>query len=207
MRVVNPCLEVYLRQVNADPDRAWALILWERRVAAALWTDIAHCEVIVRNAIHRSLQTQAGSSDWHDRLPQLGIRGADRARVADVVQRLHDAHRPVTVDGVTAALSLTFWTNLVGPSYDRTLWRNGLAASFSRAPRREVHAAMERVKALRNAIAHHAALIKDNRTESSEERLRRGLTAAHGLIRRTTPAALADLVCSGDTAAVIAQRP
>ncbi len=37
-------LEVYLRQVNADPDRAWALIVWERCVAAALWTDIAHCE-------------------------------------------------------------------------------------------------------------------------------------------------------------------
>ena len=58
----------------------------------------------------------------------------------------------MTVDRVTAASSTTFWTNLIGPIYDRTLWRNGLATSFSRAPRRDVHAAKERVKTLRNAV-------------------------------------------------------
>ncbi len=152
--------------------RAWALIVWERRVAAALWTDIAHCEVVVRNAIHRSLQTQAGSSDWHDRLPQLDIRGADRTRVDDVVQRLHDEHRPVAVDRVTAALSLTFWTNLIGPSYDRMLWRIGPGLELLACASLRIHAAMERVKLCRNAIAHHASLVHDIRTESSEERLR-----------------------------------
>ena len=136
-------LEVYLRAVSADPDRAWNLIVWERHVAAALWTDISHCEVIVRNSIQRCLQEVGGHEDWHERLPQLGIIGADRRRVDDAIQRLHDEHRPVSADRVTANLTFTFWTNLASTTYDRTLWRNGLHRAFQSAPRRDVHAAME----------------------------------------------------------------
>ena len=200
-------LEVYLRAVNADPDRAWQLIVWERQMAAALWTDIAHCEVIVRNAIQRSLQQVAGHDDWHDQLPKLGITGADRRRVDEAIQRLHDEHRPVTADRVTANLTFTFWTNLVSTTYDRTLWRNGLHRAFRSAPRRDVHAAMERVKALRNRIAHHDPLVKDTKTETAQSRLLLGSRAAHQLIKLAASAQLADTLSTTDTATIVGQWP
>ena len=200
-------LEVYLREVNADPDRAWQLIIWERRVAAALWTDISHCEVIVRNTIQQNLQRLAGHEDWYDRLPKLGIIGADRRRVDDAIQRLHDEHRTVTADRVTANLTFTFWTNLVSTTYDRTLWRNGLHRAFQSAPRRDVHAAMERVKALRNRIAHHDPLIKNTSTETAQSRLLVGPRATHQLIRWTASQSLADKVCTANTVGIIGEWP
>jgi hypothetical protein len=202
-----PRLEVYLLSVAADPDRAWELIQWEQRVAASMWTEIANCELVVRNAINRSLQDQAGTLDWHDQLPRLGVHGADRRRIDEVIQRLVDEHRVVTVDRVVANLTFTFWTNLVSSAYDRTLWRNGLADTFGRAPRRDIHAGMERVKTLRNAIAHHQVLVKDSRSETSNERLERGVAAIHRLIRLTTLPLLADKLCTAQTKELVKQRP
>ncbi len=59
-------------------------------------------------------------------------------------------------------------------------------------PRRDIHAAMERAKTLRNAIAHHQVLLKDSQRETSDERLERGVIAIRRR-RRSSPTNFAQL--------------
>ncbi len=73
------------------------------------------CELRTRcSQRHQPLLTaQAGTVDWHDQLPRLGVHGADRRRIDDVIQRFVDERRVVTVDREVANMTFTFWTNLV----------------------------------------------------------------------------------------------
>lgn len=199
-------LEVYLRLTRADPDRAWSLIEWEHSLAAALWVDIARCELIVRNTIQTALQRIARHTDWHDHIDQLAIRGRDRARVDEAHDRIVEERKAVTVDRIVANLSFTFWVNLTSASYDRTLWSRGLDQAFHLQRRKTVHDAMTRVKNLRNAVAHHAPLVQDLRHETSNDRLAKDLQALHNLIGWTNPV-LASRLPSSPAIQLLAARP
>jgi hypothetical protein len=199
-------LEVYLRLANADPDAAWMLLEWEHRLAAALWADVARCELIIRNAIHGALQHIAQRPDWHDSLDRLGIRGRDRSRVDEAHDRIVAEGKAVTVDRIVANLSFTFWVNLTSASYDRTLWSRGLDQAFQLQRRKTVHDAMTRVKDLRNAVAHHAPLVQDLRHETSHDRLTKDLRALQYLVRWTNPT-LASRLLASPAAELLTKRP
>ena len=71
----------------------------------------------------------------------------------------------LTADRFVASMSLGFWVRLVGrggsvnggrkADYDRTLWRPALHRAFPGHPRREVQQRLDRLRQLRNRIAHH----------------------------------------------------
>lgn len=199
-------LEVYLRLSGTDLDQAWLLLEWEQRLAAALWTDVARCELIVRNAIHTALQRIAQHADWYDRVDRLGIRGKDRSRIDEAHDRIVQQGKPVTVDRIVAHLSFTFWANLTSASYDRTLWSRGLDQTFQLERRKAVHDAMTRVKDLRNAVAHHSPLVQDLRNETSQDRLTKDLRALHDLVRWTNPM-LAARMHPSKAGQLLVQRP
>ena len=100
-----------------------------------------------------------------------------------------------------ANLSFGFWVSLVGPggkrgnnceaNYEKTLWRPALRQAF-RYPkpllRKEVHIRLDRLRNLRNRIAHHEPILARDLEKDHQDILE-----------------LADLICP-ETAEWIKQR-
>ena len=74
-------------------------------------------------------------------------------------QRLTDRGKIVTDGRLVAELGLAFWVSLFGKAYDQSLWRPYLCRCFSPRPdRRNLFNDLDRLRTLRNRIAHHEAI-------------------------------------------------
>lgn len=181
-------LAPYLKEAGGDGARAAELYLWAGDLAGALHSTIAIVEVAVRNALDAPLAewntAQVGSigRDW-------ALRGCTAPLLYDLMgpKRLKfaresaekEAHRrpqghprrgvPVTNDDVVAQLMFGAWVTLVAPpsgspERQQRLWGEGLGTAFPGADssdvgRVKVGRQLERIRKLRNRVAHHDNLL------------------------------------------------
>lgn len=150
----------YLRTCGGDRNVALSLYEWNAEVSAALWSVLAHTEVVLRNALHGEL------SGWSTQVyagPTWYVAGGQHFRpqalddISTARIRATKTGKPETPGRVVAELSFGFWRYLLGRSYDGTLWRWCLANAFpyhngSRGP---VSKVAGRLHEVRNRIAHH----------------------------------------------------
>ncbi len=176
LRAVSPTrFAAFLAAADGDEDRALALYVWDRDIAAAMLADIAIAEVALRNTVASRL-TDAFGREWYlntDLL--LDDRGAKQ--IANAWGAVTPATRR-TPDKLVAQLMFGFWVNLFdkgltrgdGPWKTKTnnegLWRDHLAAAFrgrnaearaagEQASRAWFHSLLVEVNAVRNRAAHH----------------------------------------------------
>jgi len=154
----------YLDAVSGDARRAVALYDWNTTASASVLATTAMVEVIVRNALDRSLTAWArrkGGPDcsWLDVAP-LDAQG--RADVAKARVRATRAGRDPEKHGkVVAELSFGFWRYLVATRYLTALWIPGLHRAFPygerdlRGRRQAVERALQNLLLVRNRAAHH----------------------------------------------------
>lgn len=119
-------------------------------------------EVIVRNAMDRSLQEMAhdkGWSSWFDVAP-LDQRGhADIRKARDRATRY--GNRTEVHGKVVAELTLGFWRYLAAPRYLTALWTPALYRAFKHGPddklrrQRRVDQHLKNLLLVRNRAAHH----------------------------------------------------
>lgn len=181
-------LAPYLKEADGDYAKATDLYLWAGDLAGALHSMIAFVEVAVRNALDDQLakwnwaQVGQHGREWalRDRTaPMLyELMGPKRLKFARESAE-KEAHRrpkghprrgaPVTNDDVVAQLMFGAWVNTVvpisGPSVrQEQLWREGLSSAFVGAVsgdegRIKVGGQLERIRKLRNRVAHHDSLL------------------------------------------------
>lgn len=123
-------------------------------------------EITLRNAMNRQLAEEY-TQKWYDnsdaKLDQYACR-----QVKSVRSKLIKRYSRVEASQIIANLSFGFWVSLVGPggrrdencrsNYEVTLWRPALRRAFPYTEpllRKEVHQKLERLRILRNRIAHH----------------------------------------------------
>ncbi len=172
---------------NHDMEAAIRLYVWNTAISSAFYGVLQGLEVAVRNAMHRELSRQYGAS-WFDN-PCVGIDDGGMRRIQSAKQELHRRRYEHTLPAsVVASLSFGFWVSLLGPgglqseqnrraNYEMTMWRPALRQAFPHTrslTRRQAHAALERLRILRNRIAHHEPIF------------RRRLDADHELILDVT---------------------
>lgn len=165
-------LKAYLTAGGGDPAVAGALYHWNARLAAALWVDLGHVEVALRNALDDRMQERHARRErpghWLDdptrelgkgRLP--GGRHAqpylDIHRARETVQR---RRKPVTPDQIISETELGLWHQLVSRR-QMFLWPD-LAAAFPGAPDRRqdtIGDLVTSLRELRNRIGHHHQLL------------------------------------------------
>ncbi|MCH4249578.1 MAG: hypothetical protein LKF88_01695 [Microbacteriaceae bacterium] len=181
-------LAPYLKEAGGDDAKAADLYLWAADLAGALHFMIAFAEVAVRNALDVQLaewnRTQVGQRGRDGALrdctaPLLyELTSPKRLKFARESAEKEARRRPkghprrgvpVTNDDVVAQLMLGAWGNLVVPvsgssRRQQRLWVEGLNAAFpgidsSDAGRAKAGRQLERIRKLRNRVAHHDSLL------------------------------------------------
>jgi hypothetical protein len=182
-RAISPGRSARYLQSTADPvtgatnDRA-ALELYERnaRLSADVWVVIADIEIVLRNIVadavrdHHSAVRPGTAHRWYDD-PSWFTNGkwfsTQTLRSINVAKnRVNDpgvGAAPRPPEGrVIAELTLGFWRYLLIARYEHSLWNPAIRAQFPALShlsgtdsRRQVYDRTEKLKALRNRVAHH----------------------------------------------------
>lgn len=156
-----PRMAPYLRAAGNDRQVALDLYTWSCRTASAAFEVVGHLEVLLRNTLDRSLAR-------HHREDIVGIPwfllpspGGDT--VLEQVEAVRRRLRPLGQENrhqIVAGLNFGFWSGLLGSRYE-DLWRDALHKSFpyGTGRRKQVSAAVERVRKFRNRLAHHDSMV------------------------------------------------
>ncbi|MGW3043290.1 hypothetical protein ACWC9T_25340 [Kitasatospora sp. NPDC001159] len=158
-------------RLSSDRREALDLYAWNTRTSAAVFELVGHLEVLLRNGLDRCLQDYF-SEDARG-IPWFMLQTAGGEHVTDAVEVVRTRLRAQeqgpkgraralreTRDQIVAGLSFGFWSGLLGPKYE-DLWRDCLHRAFphSSGRRKDVAAALEHIRKLRNRLAHHDSLI------------------------------------------------
>jgi hypothetical protein len=156
-----PRLTKYLVATNNDPHRALRLYALNTRVSAEFLADLHYVEIALRNRFDEQLTLAFGAS-WFD---HPGFRALLPQRSVDILQAARSKatkHLPagaiVKPGKVIAELSFGFWLMLTNPPFEHTLWVPYLHKAFRprRPPARSAfNATLEKLRLLRNRVAHH----------------------------------------------------
>lgn len=154
-------LSTYLRLASGDRERAMRIYTQNVALGSALYGPLQVLEVALRNAVNDVLSERYGGS-WYNE-PRLLKRVESEAarRATEKVQK------KLTTGRVVAELNFGFWVALFARGYDATLWRTHLHDLFTPKPnRRNLHGQLNRLRSLRNRVAHHEPILqRDLRTD------------------------------------------
>lgn len=184
-------LAPYLAEARGDLRQATRLYVWAAEMGGALHSGVAFVEVAVRNAIDAQLREwnaerhgEAGR-EWaledraDDALYNLLGRGKLRAarHRAEFEARSRPPEHPrhlaaVTHDDVVSQLMFGTWVHLIAPlgtdpATHQRLWEEALSQAFlgadaSAESRIKVGKQLQRLRTLRNRVAHHDNLLSVN---------------------------------------------
>jgi hypothetical protein len=152
------------------------LYAWNAQVSAALLAPLHICEVVTRNAVADVLEAQYGdkwpwSPGFEQSLPNP-MRGFSPRK------DLLDARKKATTTGkVIPELKFAFWQRMFTGRHDARLWNNFLAQTFPNLPagqsvkqsRQLFYDDLERIRLLRNRIAHHEPIFSRNLSDDFQK--------------------------------------
>jgi Abi-like protein len=137
---------------------ALRLYSWNAALAGAFLGPISMVEVSLRNAISGQLQSRFGNA-WFDDAAFLGFDATSRTRdnITTAKQRVARARpvRPITESRVVSELYLSFWTHLLRPATNRTLWPLLRPAFTKYTHRKTLVRYLDPLVPFRNRVAHH----------------------------------------------------
>ncbi|WP_258129632.1 hypothetical protein [Achromobacter anxifer] len=157
-----PRMGRYLNKYGGDTLRAAVAYDHNVLLAQALMPALQTLEIVLRNAIHRSLSRSMGNSDWWNCLPTPEFDWL-HAAVNDAGNKIQRRRERVTIDKIVAELTFGSWTRLFNAQYGLTLWGRLLLA-FPTCPkikrqRGPISSSLNRIRDLRNRVMHHEPLL------------------------------------------------
>ena len=154
--ISEPRLRPYLAVAGGDLARALELYDWNSAMAGAAFGLLETVEVAVRNAFNDALVAKYGPAWWrHDQPPAI-LSGASAREVRRILERFESPGAPLSTGKFVSETSFGFWARLTTRPYDSE-WRAALHTAFAGKPpdRKHVQQRLQRLKLLRNRIAHH----------------------------------------------------
>ena len=166
-------MDTYLHAANGDRMRALRLYTWNTDISAAFYPPLQGIELALRHAVRRELSACYGE-DWYDN-PAAGLDFRSRERVAAAKRAVAPNGETVAPSRVVEKLCFGFWTSLLSSggrleesadrkaNYTRTLWKPALRSAFPHRTfltRRQAQSAFERLRRLRNKVAHHEPIFE-----------------------------------------------
>ena len=147
-------------------EQALKLYAWNAQVSAAFFAPLHLCEVVIRNAVSEALEQKYGSNwPWNTTfehsLPNPSKGYSPR-------KDLINARQGMTTTGkVIPELKFVFWEKLLTKRFDDRLWTPYLFTVFPHYDtslsvplmRNRLRILLEKVRGLRNRIAHHEPII------------------------------------------------
>ncbi|WP_288415961.1 hypothetical protein [uncultured Stenotrophomonas sp.] len=144
---------------------AASLYVWNMQMCGALLSPLHICEIVIRNAVAAALAHTFGPRwPWHPALLQ-------RMPADGALSALQDIHRQadprMDTPEIIASLRFAFWQQLFTRHFEGAIWARGLKIALPNAPqdalsvvRTNIHADLDRIRHLRNRIAHHEPILE-----------------------------------------------
>lgn len=172
-----PRFGTYLREAGGNRHKAMELYCWNTEVSAAFYVMLQFCELSIRNGAVEAIETVFGPN-WHLNrgfvytLPVL--RGGRGYQPRDDLQTC--SSRLPTSGKVVAELKFAFWQHLFVRGQQARIWDTHLATAFpgydkSLTPpqaRTQMFDHIEKIRKLRNRIAHHEPIFARNLVEDRD---------------------------------------
>ena len=157
-----PRFATYLTKANNNETFAFALYLYNARLAKSFLFPLSVAEITMRNAVDGVL-TEMFEIAWHQNsdfrnnvLTEQSLAALDKA-----IQRARSTER----GKVIAELTFDFWSNLFRNEY-ADLWRTKANIAFPGLAhgegRREIQLLVKEINRLRNRVAHHEPILDMN---------------------------------------------
>ena len=173
-------LSRYLSAARGNTALALSLYRWNSFLAQSSHWPLQTVEVAARNSIAKVLKKRYGQ-DWHISPKFMHeLSREDAIRLNDTIERQQQRDRLTrrpSIDVIVADLPFGFWTSMLSKRYEIPLvWRANLRMSFPYLPARlevrSAHGPMERIRILRNWIAHHEPIFERRLDAEHNEILR-----------------------------------
>ena len=175
--ISQPRFATYLGATNNDIPLALSLYQWNLEVSAAFIVPLQMCEVAARNGVVLALEATYGQT-WHlnqsfiQSLPQQNA-GYCARRDFNSTSRALQRRGLLTAGKLVADLKFAFWENMLTRRHDNRLWRHHFRVSFPHTnnlvpfhnARQTANHNLEKVRRLRNRIAHHEPIFNRNTME------------------------------------------
>ncbi len=147
----------YLDEAAGNPSHALRLHAWNTSLSEALYGLLQGFEIALRNAFHELLTEAKAQATWYD---EIALSSTDARTLQKAQARLAADGKPITPGSIIATLTLGFWVSLTGAYYAPTLWNRHLYRAFSvKRKRADIYHRLDRIRKLRNRVAHHDILI------------------------------------------------
>lgn len=120
-------------------------------------------EISLRNGIHARLSHLYGRPDWWESWVGSSTFKWQNQEIAAAKAKLVRRHEHQTPDKVLAELTFGFWSSLFNSQLQSILWKD-LRLVFAFCPknqrqRRNISAALNQIRELRNRVFHHEPLL------------------------------------------------
>jgi len=164
--ISEPKFAKYLIAYGNNDRMARRLYMWNIELSSAFWGPISVLEVMLRNAVHDAMRKGQNDAWWE----QANLASHERDSLDTTIRKLREKYREEpTPDDVVGETSLGFWVGLIGGgiprdplySYEVAFWQTRIKWAFPNlgaVSRKQLHDELQRIRALRNRIAHHEAI-------------------------------------------------
>lgn len=153
----------FIRAAGGSHERALRLYAWNIEISSAFWGSFHILEASLRNALHQELTKMANQEDWWNaRLPLHTQTMKDVHTAVALATQKHK--KSLTIGHVVAELNLACWSGMLANRYQKSLWEGSLIYAFPHYTGRRgaLHDDLERLRMLRNRIAHHEPIFERN---------------------------------------------
>ncbi len=156
--------------IKDDEDlSALLLYAWNAKVSSALLHPLHICEVVIRNAVSDALEAKYGVRwPWSRAFLQSLPNPPPRVGYNPQRDLQNTTRRAQTTGKVIPELKFVFWQKMFTARHDDRIWNKHLNRVFqnlNRAQkpathRQRIYKDLDRIRALRNRIAHHEPIFK-----------------------------------------------
>ncbi len=155
-------LSKYLVAASGDRSRTIEFYLWNISLSESLYGPIHNAEVVLRNGLYVQMEGFYGVN-WFDSVP---LANHLSGLIQDAKDSLTRDGKTITDSRMVAELNLGFWLGLITRRYETALWIPHLRHAFPNCPkevrRQQVYDQVNKVRWLRNRIAHHEPIFERN---------------------------------------------
>lgn len=156
----HPRLATY-EKYTQNTEQALSLYQWNLQISSALFECLAVCEVVIRNTVANAMQAEHGA-DWAFNV--RFVRSMQQNRRNELLNA-----RQETTEQAICELPFVFWQGFFTVRFDDEIWKKHWAVALPNAKhadlqamRTEVFENLEKIRKLRNRIAHHEPIFNRN---------------------------------------------
>lgn len=154
-------LRPYLILASGDRKHTIQLYEWNTSLSESLYGLLQGLEVALRNTMHNTIASAFRRQDWYD--GAFLLHAFEQEMIDKAKNRVFRDGKAITASNIIPELNFGFWVALTRPFYAQPLWDKHLHKCFRiHLRRQQVHAQLERIKKLRNRVAHHESILSRN---------------------------------------------